>query len=257
MRPEEEFARIVIARELGRSVEPHDDGSRDSMFDLRVGPKEAPEVAIECTGAVNRKFVESWKAGPHKGSFLLDGIENDWIVETRVGARIKLVMAEIESLLKRLEAAEIYHLNELWHLRDEEGLENDLERVGITSAHRVERSDPTGKVMLTLPGIGGGVDDNGTQVAGWVSEFLNEQKQADVLYKLKISGSPECHVFIPIRFSGAPFSVESYFTGDLVKLPQEAPALPSPVDCVWLCGMGNKGIWWNGSEWKFFSTKDE
>lgn len=181
MRPEEEFARIVISRELGRSVEHHDDGSRYSMFDLRIGLKEAPEVAIECTGAVNREFVESWKAGPHKGSFLIDGIENDWIVETRVGARVKLVMAEIESLLKRLEVAKIYHLNEIWNVRDEEGLEEDLERVGITSAHRVERSDPTGKVLLELPGIGGGVDDNGTQVAEWISKFLIDEQRADNL----------------------------------------------------------------------------
>lgn len=257
MRPEEEFARLVISKELGRSVEHHDDGSRDSMFDLRVGPQEAPEVAIECTGAVNQKFVESWKAGPDKGSFVLDGIENDWIVETRVGAKIKLVMAEIESLLKRLEAAKIFHLNELWRHRDHKELMDDLERVGITAAHRVDRSDPTGKVNLMLPGIGGAVDDNGTQVAGWVSEFLNDEQRADNLYKLKMSGAPECHIFIPIRFSGAPFAVESYFTGDLEKLPQDAPVLPSPVDCVWLCGLRNKGVWWDGSEWKFFRTTNE
>ncbi len=257
MKPGEEFARIVIQRELGRSVEHHDDGSQDSMFDLRVGSKEALEIAIECTGAVNQKFVASWKAGPGKGSFVVHGIANDWIVETRVGARIKLVMTEIGSLLKRLEAAEIYHLNELWTLRDDEELENDLERVGITSAHRVERSDPTGKVMLTLPPIGGGVDQDGTRVATWVAEFLNDDQRADNLHKLKISGAVKCHIFIPIWFSGAPFAVESYFTGDLEKLPQDAPVLPSPVDCVWLCGMGAKGIWWNGSEWRFFRTKDE
>ncbi len=257
MRSHEEFARIVTERELCRSVIVHDDGSQDSMYDLRVGRKETPEIAIECVGAVNSKFVESWKAGPGKGSFVLKGIKNDWIVETRVGARIKLVMAEIEMLLQRLEAAEIYHLNELWPLRDDEELENDLERVGITSAHRVERPDPTGKVMLTLPGIGGAVDDDGTHIPQWVSDFLNDKRQEDVLHKLRLSGAPECHVFVPIRFSGAPFAVESYFTGDLENLPKDNPDLPSPIDCVWLCGMGSKGIWWNGSEWRFFRTRDE
>jgi hypothetical protein len=132
-----------------------------------------------------------------------------------------------------------------------------LERIGITSAHRVDRSDATGKVIFMLPGIGGAVDDDGTQIPSWISVFLNDERQADVLRKLKISGAAKCHVFIPIGFSGAPFAVESYFSGDLENLPRDIPVLPSPVDCVWLCGMGPKGIWWNGSAWKFFRTKDD
>jgi hypothetical protein len=257
MKGDEEFARILIQRELGRPVSISDDGSENSMYDLRIGTKEAPEVAIECVRAMNQEFAESWSAGPAKGAFRLSTLKNDWMVETRVDARIKLVKAEIATLLQRLEAAGIHHLNELWPHRDHSELIDDLERVGITSAHRVERSDPTGKVTLMLPGIGGAVDDDGTQIPQWISEFLNDNKQADVLHKLDISGASECHVFVPVGFSGAPFAVESYFSGDLENLPRDIPALPSPVDCVWLCGMGNKGIWWNGSEWKFFRTRDE
>lgn len=252
----EEFARHVIERELGTPVEHHDDGSQDSMYDLRIGPKEAPLVAIEVTGAVNQKFIESWKAGPDKGSFKLGGIKNDWIVEMEVGARNKLVMAEIEPLLKRLESDEIYHLNNISSLRDSEKLEKDIQRLGITSLHRVDREDPTGKVYLTLPGIGGAVDEEGTQIAEWVAEFLRDEKKRDNLHKLEKSGAEECHVFIPISFSGAPFAVESYFSGALERLPQDTPILPEPVRCVWLSGMGPKGIWWNGMEWRFFQIKD-
>jgi hypothetical protein len=42
LRPEEQWARSVLQRELGCPVEQHDDGSRDRMYDLKVdsGPEK-------------------------------------------------------------------------------------------------------------------------------------------------------------------------------------------------------------------------
>ncbi|HYO80985.1 MAG TPA: hypothetical protein VES20_06270 [Bryobacteraceae bacterium] len=39
----------------------------------------------------------------------------------------------------------------------------------------------TGNVTLSVPGIGGAVDTQGTSIARWVGEFLRERAQADVL----------------------------------------------------------------------------
>ena len=247
----EEFARNIIERELRQSVLIHDDGSEDSMYDLRIGSKDCPEVAIEVTGAVNKQFIEaSILVGSPE---VFEGLANDWLVGIRDDARIKTIRKKLCSLLGRLEEAGIYHLNDYWqHRQRYRDLMNELEQLGITATHRVAREDPTGKVYFILPGIGGGVDDAGTEIPQWISKFLKEENRRDNLYKLNRSGASECHVFVPISFSGAPFEVESYFSGDLKIVPQEAPDLPEPVKCVWLSGAGAKGIWWNGAEWKFF-----
>jgi hypothetical protein len=45
----------MVIRRVGRQTpgDVHDDGSQTSMYDLRIGAVEAPDVAIECVGAVN------------------------------------------------------------------------------------------------------------------------------------------------------------------------------------------------------------
>ena len=49
----EEWAQQIIEKGLGRPVAVHDDGSQPSMYDLRIGDAESPEVVIECVGAVD------------------------------------------------------------------------------------------------------------------------------------------------------------------------------------------------------------
>jgi hypothetical protein len=62
----EEWARRIVQKALNRAVHLHDDNSQPSMYDLRIGPADAPEVAIECVGAVNRTYTETWNVGPAK-----------------------------------------------------------------------------------------------------------------------------------------------------------------------------------------------
>jgi hypothetical protein len=55
----EPWAQQIIEKELNRPVVVHDDGSQASMYDLRIGAVEAPEVAIECVGAVDPDRTET------------------------------------------------------------------------------------------------------------------------------------------------------------------------------------------------------
>ena len=55
----ERWAQQIIQKELNRPVVIHDDGSQPSMYDLRIGAVEAPDVAIECVGAVDSVFTET------------------------------------------------------------------------------------------------------------------------------------------------------------------------------------------------------
>ena len=60
---------MIVQNALNRDVQIHDDNSQPSMSaNLRIGPADAPEVAIECVSAVNRTYTETWNVGPANGS---------------------------------------------------------------------------------------------------------------------------------------------------------------------------------------------
>ncbi|RUO55527.1 hypothetical protein [Pseudidiomarina homiensis] len=63
----EDWARNIVADELGMKVEVYDDGSEAGMYDLIIGSASAPEYAIECVGAVDPVATETWNIGPAKG----------------------------------------------------------------------------------------------------------------------------------------------------------------------------------------------
>jgi hypothetical protein len=43
----EEWARRILEKELKQNVAVNDDGSMPGMYDLRIGPADAPELAVE------------------------------------------------------------------------------------------------------------------------------------------------------------------------------------------------------------------
>src|SRR5215207_7422581 len=98
----EEWARRIVEKELGRSVVVNDDGSRDGMYDLRIGPADAPELAVECVGAIDPTRSETWNIGPAKGPLEL-ALRGDWIITITPGARMKAIKKRLEPLLRELE----------------------------------------------------------------------------------------------------------------------------------------------------------
>jgi hypothetical protein len=116
----------------------------------------------------------------------------------------------------------------------------------------------SGKVSFTMPGPGGAVDDTGASVPGWVSDFLADAAQADVVSKLARSGAARTEVFIAVALDGAPWSVVSYLTGEVTVVPTAVPALPPPVTGVWACPThGTKGVYWDGSGWRVVLARPE
>jgi hypothetical protein len=251
----EEMARAIIERELHRSVVVHDDNSEDSMYDLRIGPTSAPEIAIECTAAVDPQLTETWNEGPAKGPLHLR-VPGDWYVVIKHDARIKQLKMHLEMLLQDIQKLGIYQLN-IDHVRCYFELEllTRIEALGIISAHCYAR-EGTGKVYLSLLGIGGAVDTYGTSVPQWIKLFLEDKRRSDVIFKLASSGAECCHVFIFASFGGVPWAVESYLTGELHCMPKESPNLPEPISEVWLLStLCSKGVRWNGATWLQFEAR--
>jgi len=98
----EAWARSIISTELGVAVEIHDDGSEPGMYDLRIGSRDTPHVAIECTGAVDRVATETWNIGPARGPMTAT-LAGDWMVEIRSGAQFRRITRELGPLLHFLE----------------------------------------------------------------------------------------------------------------------------------------------------------
>lgn len=253
----EEWARRIVGKALGRIVDINDDGRAPGMYDLRVGPKDAPEIAIECVRAVDPIYTETWKVGPGKGALQLS-IQGNWTVELAPTASVKAVRQQIEQLLQMLESQGIYYVDVDYELEwSKPVLFNSLNSLSIMHASCYQHPG-VGKVYLTMPGTGGAVDQYGMALPGWVGEFLRAPAQEDVLGKLQRSGAPDRHAFLIATFMGAPFAVESYLTGNLDHLPSQPPDLPEPVTGVWIVSeWGRRGPWWDGSAWRLFAARGE
>jgi hypothetical protein len=245
----EEWASKVVAAELGTPVAVHDDGSQQSMYDLRVGPPDAPHMAIEVAGAVDPVQTATWNTGPAKGPLQL-ALKGDWIVTLAPSAKMKIVRRVLEGVLQQMEAI---GLSEADRQFDEEvspaGLQDQMNAIDVVSANRF-REAGSGKVHMTIPGTGGAVDSAGTSVPDWVGTFLAHPSRADVVSKLKNSGAPKAEAFIAVE-SGAPWSVISYLSGSVTKLPHTPPILPSGVTGVWVCPtQWYYGVYWDGATWR-------
>jgi hypothetical protein len=252
----ESYAKYIVEREIQRPVVVYDDGSRPSMYDLRVGDADAPDIAIECTGAVDRIRTETWNIGPARGP-LFFSLAGDWNVELKPCARVKPLLAQIESILRECEEQKLMGFFPVdWQLRRINlGLYSRLDALDINSIH-CYRPDGTGKVDLGMTGIGGVVDTGGAELPTWISTFLQAPERADVLFKLRHSGARECHVFIPISFASVPWAVESYLGRPIEMLPSSPPDLPDPATAVWIT-YGVNGIRWDGVAWRLFDASLE
>jgi hypothetical protein len=256
LRPHEETARRIVQRTLGRNVEVNDDGTAPGLYDLRIGPRDAPEVAIECVGAVDPVSTQTWNIGPAKGPLSLP-LLGDWVVVIHPNARVKVLRSGLPELLRMLESVDIPEVwDDLRLRRFEPSLHSQMVALGIKWTHRI-RFQGQGKVHLTMEGRGGFVDETGAALAQWFGEFLRESAQADVLFKLQRSGAPSRHVFITEALNGAPWPVESYLF-EPESAPRGIPILPFPITAAWVVPThGSRGVYWDGCEWQLVATRGE
>jgi hypothetical protein len=197
----ERWAQQIIQKELNRPVVIHDDGSQPSMYDLRIGAVEAPDVAIECVGAVDSVFTETWNVGPGKGSFSL-AVKGDWRIRIARKARIRTIKRRIEPILQNLEEQEISEVRVGHFLkRDDSGLLEELKSLDMQHVSCF-RMPGTGRVHMLMEGVGGGVDSAGSALPQWIEEFLCDPDREDVLSKLRDTDAQERWVFVPVTHRG-------------------------------------------------------
>lgn len=247
----EEYARRILQRELGRPVVLHDDGRKPGMYDLRVGAERTPDIAIECVAALDPVRTETWNSGPAEGSFMLKST-GDWYVVLKPHTRVDRVRRRLQDVIRLCEAAGINGRTEVdWSLKHHHP--DVFATLDALQIHSIARYDGTGRVILSMTGTGGAVDDHGYAVPGWIEEFLRAPERKDVIDKLERSGAAERHVFVEVDFMGVPWAVESYLGTNTEHLPETSPSLPLPIDAVWI-KYGPRGWHWGGRHWRFFDA---
>lgn len=233
------------------------------MFDLRMGPPEHPEMAMEVTGAIDEAWSSGWDAA-ERMSGAVPGVIGSWVVVMRSTSRIDRATGKLPNLLALVGSSGVTAVHDGDWFPDGHVLADvpaQLQQLGIRTVGLFDPSGP-GDIHFTLGGDGGGVDSAGEAVPAWVSEFLVQPKRARVVHKLAQTDAPKREVFVPVDVRGAPWSVLSYLT-DISRraapVPPSAPVLPHPVTGVWLASTYHfgrpRGVRWDGSRWEPFRSR--
>ena len=185
--------------------------------------REAPSLAIEVVGAVDREWTETWNVGPASSGRPWN-VVGDWMLTIEPGTRIRTLRRDLPQLLVSLEGIGVSDVRVRGateghrHVLGDE-LADALEALGVHSLACID-SAGSGKVHMTMPGQGGMVHVDGNLIADWVVRFLTHEEQADVLHKLSLATrARRREVFIAVTLMGAPWAVTSYLT----DRPREPP----------------------------------
>ncbi len=251
----EAWAKAVVERALGVSVVIHDDGSAASMYDLRVGPADAPEMAIEVSGAVDSLQTQTWNTGPAKGAVQLP-IQGDWVVTVEPGFPGHKAAGVLTPILQSVEALGSPNVD----LRGQEGSGAHPVAVLMASAKIISldciKTAGTGAVYMTMDGFAATGAVGATSLPAWVSDWLVDPVRSDVVSKLLASNAVRKDVFIAAE-SGTPDDVLVYLSGLVTNVPATAPVLPSGIDGVWVCPtQWYEGVYWDGSTWRIVWVSD-
>jgi hypothetical protein len=244
----EEFDRKVVEKALGLSVVINDDQSQDSMYDLRVGPNDSVDFAIECVRATDPQlravFGALRRRPPLTGLFSFH-----WTIELGRNANVKNLYKQLPTILAELETHGLDSTHDrAGFLPRHHFLLDELEALGVSYAYR--NPHKTAKIIFLPPASGGAVDEYGESVPQWINEFLCRDRNADVISKLRRAKATRKEVFIRADEYGVPWSVASYLTDDFTYLPATDPIIPDGINGVWLI-YGSRGLRFDGASWNF------
>lgn len=197
LRPEEEWARLIIAGVLEADVELHDDGTQTAMYDLHVRFENGTTAAVEVTAAADPEAIELWKlVNPPDERWIDDRLAGGWMAELQSTARAKALRSELPLLLRALEAQGIMELEGRQHRAST--TERHAHRLGV---HYLSQNgtDFPGSIYATIQipaeRSGGMVAADGNAIPDWLGPWLRNER-ADVISKLAAARADVRHVFV-------------------------------------------------------------
>lgn len=140
LRPEEEWARLALERELRVPVVQHDDGTIESTHDLEIRYPHRQYGAVEVTAAADPDCIALWKLiNGADGRWIEQGLDV-WMVSLRPTARAKRVRKELPGLLSSLEALGRRSTTATSSARP--SIEQAAATIGVASPVRVQPTTP-------------------------------------------------------------------------------------------------------------------
>jgi hypothetical protein len=250
---DEELAKRVIQLALRVPVIRHDDRAGTSKYDLKILYPGGRLGAAEVVSTRDQDRMSLTSAAGKRGYTRCGELTRLWIVSAFPGTNIRKNAKGIRALLAVLEQVKADSLSRA----DRHPLTTIMLDLGIDSCWS---SAPTAKhppgFYVTPDALGAWVGD-GESVRKFCEEFLADEKQADVLAKLRRAEADERHAVIILTVDElGPFTAV-----DDGALPTSMPVLPPEVDWLWAIGLHSlpaRTVFWRpGEPWSEVVMTDE
>jgi hypothetical protein len=235
------YAAQYIGATLGVRVERWDTGHRQGAHDLRY-EAGGRTVAVEVKSVVDAGFRQMGAEIDRQEYQPCDRLTRFWIISVRHGAMIRDLRAQLPGLLVLLEDVG-YEGRPLWMLRQKlPTVAEWLDELGVRALHPTPPTavHPGGFLLLPEP-WGKFGDDNLDDIVGFVNSwFASGLPEVRKLHRqLRDADADERHAFL---FVGWEYPVvwslnraSDQYAG--APLPAKSPALPEPINGVWLASM--------------------
>jgi hypothetical protein len=242
---DELYATAVLAAALGAVVTPHDDGSRQSMFDLVITYPGGRKACAEVVSTRNRQTMAQAHAVNKLGYTKHQDLTRMWMVRFVEGARLKVILPDLPGLLAQFEQDRIDNVG----YGDDEAVVAQLRALQLSSVWSYEPTEKHPPGFYLYPAATGAWVGDGDSIVRECDAFLTATP--DVASKLALSGMTERHavVLVTVDWLGPLSAIESG------AMPKIAPILPDGVDCLWLValeGSSNRAIYWMEGTWREF-----
>jgi hypothetical protein len=246
LRVEERWAQVCIQNALPDcKVEPHDDGSEPSMYDLKIVNADGSTGAVEVTTAVDDQRLELWQEVRKRALIRQEpGLIGGWLVRILHSARARDLDKQLVGLLGDLER------NGRTTVRGIRGstdvFEARLSSLGVIEAVQAA-TDRKGSIYImppegSLEQMGGYAPVTGDLLAVWLGDWTNEPTRSDNVRKLESADTTERHLFILVRsITTVPFAVNDLLFSPEAPFPTIPPVLPAGVTDVWVMSTWDSG----------------
>ena len=234
----------------GCSVEMHDDGSRPSMYDLKIVYADGTTGAVEVTAAADAPRTGLWQEVRKRSLIRQEpNLVGGWLVRILTSAQARELDKHLPNLLRDLEQDD---RSVIWGNRSStDELSVRAGNLRVIEALQSPTDRPGSIYIMTPEGspdqIGGYSPPTGDPLAEWLGEWLADPKRADNVHKLLSADTSQRHIFVVVpSFASAPFAVSDLLTAPAAPLPVVPPNLPAGISHIWTTSIWDSG---DGFRW--------
>lgn len=250
-RTDELAAQACIRAALpGCSAELQDDGSRPSMYDLKIVYPDGTTGAVEVTAAADAPRTGLWQEVRKRSLIRQEpDLVGGWLVRILTSAQARELDRHLPGLLRDAEQA---GRKVIWGSRSStDDLSARAGKLRVIEAFQ-SPTDRPGSIYIMPPEgspdrTGGYSPPTGDPLAEWLAEWVADPKRADNVHKLVSADVDERHIFVVVpSFPSVPFAVNDLLTAPGAPLPTLPPDLPAGISHAWTMSIWDSG---DGFRW--------